>query len=246
MGTKIAELIEGLRRVALFDSNMTVYVATTERGTKHFVLKSGDKTLAGAYLGQTDDKSWWRVDLLWASNAVSAIALLMTCLERLGKLVPSTDISPAASMVVERFYQKYLNTKVVVLDVQDDATKDHIAAGYQWVPGVIKPLNIPVVEVESRDGIRELLMNENLSTFQEAYADKKRTKKDITLQLNALLRKRDYEELLSFVSRTLRWRSSSNLARIEEWAKDNAKYLKGIDASIANEIKYYKIRYPED
>jgi hypothetical protein len=105
----------------------------------------------------------------------------------LKNIVPSSNISPAASAVVARFYKKYKGTPVVVENItkSKDADKQPwIHAGYIW-SSEITGIDIPVVEIKDPEEGSDLVDTHSLG-FGAMYSDNDKTKlKDFVFLLKA-------------------------------------------------------------
>ena len=147
MRLRIAQLADNLR-IAILDGKLAVYpldalpeeaaVKLRVYGNDGFAVTSGGKVIGGMTL-QWNSDDWYEIETLWADSPAAAVTLLYSGLEHYKKIVPSSNISPAALSVVERFYKKYKGTEVVQEGVHNpNAANVALQAGYVWSPKLRK------------------------------------------------------------------------------------------------------------
>jgi hypothetical protein len=240
---RIAWLADSIRLAIL--EGVKVYHFKQNLSSWTFVLLKGDKVVAGAALAlhkelkRQDGGQWWVLHGLWSDSAPATMALLNVVLKTVGHILPSTDISPAASAVVERFYKQYKGTPTVVEETgeaTDPNLPPWLQAGYAWSEAV-RDLNITAQQVTDRTQMRDLYKSHNMG-FANAFLDSNRRKlNDPTF----LLKKRDVKGLMTTLETALH---GPDRYTVLPWIKKNKKQLE--DIGILENVQFLVERAAEE
>jgi hypothetical protein len=234
MTIKLAQLSDNIR-ISVLDGGMKIYYLADTASIKPVALVSKGKVIAGSTLRMVArrDGDWYRIGTLWADSPVASVTILYAMLAHFKRIVPSSDISPAAQAVVKRFYSKYKGTEVVVEGV-DETQEEELGAGYVWSPKLLK---VPVkVSKPKNDEELANLKNSVLEEFDKAYSNPNRTKRD---DPDVFLATRSIIELHNLLQYWIS-EGGSKESQALQWINSHIKELEDFNSIYAkNILKYY-------
>lgn len=180
--------------------------------TSYGILRNG--SLVGGAEVFVDSPKPSLIDTLWATDATSAYALLMSILFDLKSLIPGHELSPASAAIIKRWYDKYADDpEYVRLESNYDYEPKHLQAVFLAGPDV-KPIATMIdVSNDQKDDLEKQIVK----GFHSAYNDPDKTK--ITHKFNDLLKNAPVEQLLSTLDHYMQ--NTGHSKSVAKWLRAN-------------------------
>ncbi len=167
---------------------------------------------------------YYQLTRLYADTAVASIVLLAATLEYWERVIPDTNVSPAAQQVIKRYYNQQKDNNTLIdpnFNTLNNSKLDYLNAVYLGPVGFnIKnafKLGYQAITVAAKkssiEDVEDMLLDAALDGFDRAYDDNIKTKRTFDDLLNASAT----EDLIAELERGLR--GGTTRAKTLAWLK---------------------------
>lgn len=180
-------------------------------GPPLFVLvalqEKNGKIISTGYIGASDEGDGFRINKMYAHDAKTAVFLLAAALESWKRVFTDFNVSPAASDVIQRYYNQNLNDETKIekfadRDLAKSKSEDFLRAAYLGPVGFDLKASqylaldmIAAISEQTGADKSEIIQNFVLGgseEFNKVYADKSKTK----TTFDDLLKRKMFEKLV--------------------------------------------------
>lgn len=134
----------------------------------------------------------WEVTQAWATDPRAAVALFGSCLVAKERLLPDSDLTPAAKAIIKRWYSRHKDDGSIEPGPKRQVydTDPAFNSIYTVPAGFTSP--VPIEPVRQHDDIKHFLRRSVRQGFHKAYEDLSKTGE---LNLDSFLKTKDWSGL---------------------------------------------------